>query len=282
MLIKQIGATRTKLYIPLLTSGQGPSRFDFGGVIEQTQAAVYTSLGYASFYRRKVNNLSRLADYNAWELETLTSASGTARGSVIFNNRTQNLNILGTSGVIESAAIRLNRSPFNEGLSGFSTENENENFDVKLRCEFGCASGNISLYKAGLWVTLEFLTMADVHYRTSLGQLGVAVSAPDISERTLVDLAAFSNPTLTFRALGNVSNPGDAADLYLMSAAAADSGTAGLTTLSAALSFTSTTKTMQETGPVAVPTGTRVLPQIQIGTGQMTLTDTFIVVNTQK
>lgn len=282
LLINQVNATKTKLYFPLLSSSQSPSNSDLGGYVLQTAATAYFSPSEASIYRRDTSRLLSLIDYNAWELETITSASNNAYGTIILNNRTTASNITGTAGFINSLAPTSIQSPFDEGGSGFSTANNGQDFDVQVRCEFNCTTGNISIYKAGLWVTLESLAMADVYYRTSLGQGGINSTTNIASQRSLVDLSAFSNPTVSFQAVANVVGGTDLGDVTLMSVGANDSGFAGITALSSTLNFGSTTKTLQSTAPFAVANGTRILPQVNPVSGQTNLVDTGIVINTQK
>ncbi len=281
MLVKQLGATKTKIYIPLLSSSLPATSQDLGGFVEQTQSQAYSELPSASIYRRKVNNFSSLVDFNPWELETLSSASAGSYGTLILNNRTRSTPIIGTGGYINSVGISMHNSPFNDEISGFGAANENEDFEIGLRCEFACTTGRVSLYKAGLWVTLDSLSLVDIYYRIGLGQTGITLTTDNLTQRTLVDLTLFSNSTITFQTVGKVGAISDNADVYLMELTG-DSGLAGLTAISAGLNFSLPVKSLEQNSPIVIPTGRRVVPQIQINAGQMHIIDSGIIINSHR
>ena len=68
MLVNQTGATKTKLYIPLLSSNFAASSADVGAPIAVTSSASFLTIGSASIYVRDPTVYSSLNNFNAWEL----------------------------------------------------------------------------------------------------------------------------------------------------------------------------------------------------------------------
>jgi hypothetical protein len=168
-------------------------------------------------------------------------------------------------------------------VTNFATSNDGERFEVSLACVNECAAGaQARLYKAGLWIKLESLDKADIHYRTSHGMNVIMAYDLDF-QRTKIDLSAFSNPTFDFQATAFVSSSGST-QVQLVTAATADFGPSALTAITGSqLDFIDTNKTLLKTAaPITLTTGDRFLPQITPGTGTMTLIDTGIIVHTQR
>jgi hypothetical protein len=142
--------------------------------------------------------MSKIAPYNAWELEALVSATNGANGAINFYNNTAATEIPGTETLFSNATVTLTRAPFNEGLTNiFDAAAEGHDYQAKLRCLTNCTTGSVGVYKAGLWLTLIDLTKAEIPYRIShLSSL--AGPAYIENARTRVDLTAYSNAAVLY------------------------------------------------------------------------------------
>ena len=282
ILITQTGATKTKLYIPLLSYSYGPSAADAGDPIEVTNGMSYTSLLAAGIYKKDTSSLVRLADGNPWELETVVASSGGAIGLVSLYNVTRGAPVTPTETVVAGSSVSLVRSPFNEGISNYARTNEGDEYQVTIRCDRYCGSGRqIALYKAGLWVKLDALDKVEVHLRTSLGA-NISFTNDIDHERTLLQLSAYSNPVVYFQATAE-ANGGSQVHVRLMSAAASDFGPSVLTPVAGStVTFDSETKTQLRSPALTLTNGDRYLLQAEPVTGGLKLIDSSLVIRAQR
>jgi fibronectin type 3 domain-containing protein len=279
LIVNQVGATKTKLYFPLLSSSNSPSSADLTAFVERTFATSYSELASASIYKRDTSFLKDLYEYEAWDLETLVAATGGAKGAVALYNRTKSLVVDDTETLFTSASIELSNSPFDEGVSGFGSVDELNEYQVSLRCYADCGAGSASLYKAGLWVSLSNLSKVEVIYRNNLAATGIYSTTNFDLERTLMDLSVFSNPAVYFQAVASAPSGGDLT-LTLMSAGTSDSSLAALTSIGgSALSYYSTSKGYQRTaGAVTITSGDRFVTEATPTVDAASIVDTAIVI----
>ncbi len=282
ILVKQVNATKTKIYFPLLTSSAGVFTGDGGAQIESSANATYLPPNGGALFRREANKLTTLAEQNAWELETIVATTGAAVGAVALRNSTTNTTVDDTESLFSNSTPTLIQSPFGEGVQNFAATNEGQNYQIGIRCDSDCDTGSALLYKAGLWVTISKLNKAQVIYRTSLGQLVNAPVTLD-GQRTLVESSLFSNPTFFFQATGHVGVDLDTATVDLLSFAGTDSGTAGGSLIAgSSLNFISSAKTLSRSGVLAPTNGDRILPQVTPGTSQFRIVDSALVIETAR
>jgi fibronectin type 3 domain-containing protein len=287
IMVHQINASRTKLYIPLMASAAGIYTGDIGAYIETTSNQTYQELASASIFRRNTAALATIPDQNAWQLETVVGVAGTARGSLGLYNTTRNSIVNGTESTFESAGPTLNLSPFSEGELDFGSANEGDLYQIVLRCDTitdgDCDTGSARLYKAGLWVTLTSVSKAETVYRTSLALTATSETLPT-SERTMIDLSKFSNPMSYFQATGNATVMMDSGTIDLVSLGTTDSGSSSPTAIpGTSLIFSSTAKSYQRTpASITLNSGDRHIPRITPGTDPFRFYDASIVVQSQR
>ena len=282
MLVQQTAATRTRIYIPLLASAASPSRFDAGAGIDTTAQPTYLEIPTATLFTRDSTAFSALNEFNAWELEVLVSGDSGAAGSVGLYNVTQGSVVLDTESVFSGGTVQMINSPIDEGVNGFGAANEGDQYEVALKCDSGCSGGLASIYKAGLWVTLNHLSLAEIPYRSALSALIVSSAANLVSERTWLDLSRFSNPVEYFQATGKVS-VGGAAAVTLGSAGSSDSSSSGFVSMPASqINFVSSTKSWGRTGVLGLTSGDRWITQLAPSSGGFDLLDASIVVRTAR
>ncbi len=283
VLITQVAASRTRIYIPLLASASPPSSADAGAPVSTTNASNYYELPEASIYVRKTAWLSALEDYNAWELETVVASSGGAVGMVGLYNVNRNMMIPETEAIFGGASLAFSSSPFDDGLSGFGASNEDDELEVAIKCVSGCASGNVFLHKAGLWVSLRNLDKAEIYFRNGLGHPGGSGSFPIDNARALIDLSKFSNPAVYFQGVANLIG-GSSFSVDLASVGAADVGTGGLALIGgSSLNYSSASKTWaRSAGALTISSGDRFLPYVNAGASAAQVIDNTVVIRIQR
>lgn len=277
MLVNQINATKTKIYVPLLSSSSGNYSGDANAYVESASSEYYSELQAASIYLRDTSKLATLPNQNAWELETLVGVTGTATGSTGLYNTTTSDIVEGTESTFTAAGPTLVRSPFSEGTNGFSTANEGHQYQIAVRCLTNCMSGGAVLYKAGLWVRLSSMDKVQILYRTSFG---ANLSSPAVleSQRTLIDLSLFSNPTVKSQSVGSLMMSGTATTLELMDLLTTDSGTTGTAVVGSDNSISEQTKSIHRSPAVSITSGRRFAPHIAPGNATYRHVDSAIVV----
>jgi fibronectin type 3 domain-containing protein len=280
VLVTQTAASRTAIYIPLLTSSAGAYTGDETGPISITTATSYQSLSEATIYKRQASKYAQLISQNPWLLETLVSATGSAVGAVALYNTAQAAHVDDTESIFEGSAVQLSLAPFQEGVTGFSSSNENESYQVAIRCLANCDDGQVQLYKAGLWVRLENLDKAQVIFRTSLGASPSGPTDYD-HQRTLINLSLYSNPVAYFQATATLMNGMNPGSIFLNTHGANEFGTAGLTPIAnSALSIDSSSKSLVRSPALTLNSGDRFIPSADPTTSSMSMTDSAIVIET--
>lgn len=281
VLVNQTNATKTMIYIPLLSTSVPASNADASAPVYTTSSTSYGGSYYSTYFKKNSTAYTTLNPYNAWTLETVVEATGGATGSVLLYDVTQGNPVADTDLQFSSSTPILNDSQFDEGVTDFATINNGDLYEVRLACVTGCSSGAVNIYKAGLWVNLIQLTTAEVFYRTSLGPPSVYPINIDV-ERTLLSLSLFSNPTTYFQAVGALQS-GGGAHVELMDDGLNESGTAGITAVSgSSLIFGTASKSWQRSGSITITSGDRFLTGLPDVASSVELTDSSIIIDTHR
>jgi hypothetical protein len=152
ILVKQMGATKTRLYFPLIDSGQDNVN---GTTYSQTNPNFYSQ------WKKESASLLDLVSGTPWTLEANLSDSNGSRVATagLFNVRT-GLLVTGASVSTSSTTSAIVKASFADNATNFS---DLDNYELRLK-----SSSNTSaayLYKAGLWVSLTNLNHAQIHHR---------------------------------------------------------------------------------------------------------------------
>lgn len=279
ILVNQVAASKTAIFIPLLSSSAGAYIGDVDGPVSTTNQMIYESLASASIFRREASKYAELISQNPWRLETLVSSTGNAVGAVSLYNITRSGHVDDTESMFTGSNIQLSISPFQEGVTGFSSANEMDLYQVALRCVAECDSGQARLYKAGLWVHLKNLDKARVVFRTSLG---ATPSSPTHYEhqRTRVDLSQFSNPVSYFQATATILAGMNSGTVWLSDVGSDDSGLTNPTLVpSSELTVNSNTKSLYRSPALAPTSGHRFVPSVDPGSAMLQITDSAIIID---
>ncbi len=279
LLVNQLNATKSKLYFPLLNSYASPNNTDLTNPIASTNQKSLAEIPTTNPFKKESQNLSLIKEVNGWELETLVASTGGAEGTIELYNATQGLTVGNTQGVISSTSITMIRSPFSEGTTGFSSSTNGNLYDVRFKCDQNCSSGQVSVYKAGLWVSLRSLYKVQVFYRMARTMMVSLMTASTSSERTLLDTSAFSHPQVYFQASG-YSPMGDSVNIGLVDIGTNDSDvTPAVSVPGSAITLSDSSKAFARVGtPLTVTSGHRFMPEVQINSGSFILLDAGLLV----
>lgn len=278
VLVAQTNATKTRLYIPLLAYDNSPTTDDLLGSINTTNSSSLDTTTYTSGYLRKSAALSQIVEYNAWELNALVATSSGAKGQINLQNTSMSQSIPGSLTEFNGSSIELAQVQIDEGVNYFTSTNDNNVFKIGLRCASGCASGAVSLYKAGLWVRLENLTKAEVLYRTSMGSSTLFSNTTFDQNRTLVDLSQFTSPTVRLQAEATTGSM-TSATVELLDDLTDDVGLNNLSSISGANVSFGTNEDAIYRSMIFTPTSShRYLTSVVPSGGSMNLKGSYLVI----
>lgn len=278
LLIEQVGATKTRLYYPLLTSDGLSMSGDSSVAVLQTTLSSFQSQANALSFRRQAQKLSKLIDYNAWELEALVSSSGGATGSIQLFNRTSDTPVPMTETNFSSSSIQRARIFIDEGASQFGTVNENDLYEVQVRCDLDCDLGDVKVHKAGVWVQLENLTKAVVILRNSPSSASYAAGQTLSEQRAFLDLSQYTNEQVFFQA--DVYEDGSSGGTVELQSHAQDSGTVGLAIVAgSSLSFNLDQRQVLRSGALTVNSTDRFVARVVPSSGVLQVYGTFMVIH---
>lgn len=224
VIVYQVNASRTAIYVPLLSSAQGSSIEDFDGFVAQSEDSSENVLLESLPYIRQVAELQELNPLNPWSLEVIVASEPGVTGEVAFYNIDQDEAVASTITEFDQSVPTVVRIPMSNNLDNFDADNEDEAFGISLRCQLGCHSGiNARVYKAGLWIRLQNLRKTQVTWRTSLAYAVQAVSSAFDQQRTFLNLNDYNNTQVFWQVSMNSDQ-----EVKLANASTADSGTGAL------------------------------------------------------
>lgn len=221
ILVQQTGAIKTKVYIPL----SSVSSDSMGGAID-------TGTSVAASYVR-ATTLSNLPGFPVWKkdsgaynLSTDTSASnwtfdvtllgdstaGTTYASLF--NREANSNVSASQVSYPLAANEVKRvtAAIPNNAAGFADSSDNTGAGYEVRAKSSVTGVDAIILKAGIWVTIDDVSKAQVVYRVGKKIAYTTGTNPgyanDQTSRTQMSLANFSNPKVYFEVSGKIGAAG--------------------------------------------------------------------------
>ncbi len=198
IVVRQIGATRTRLYYPLINGAQdyfAVSATDGGTVGNVPPEQKYPQ--YHAAFRKNAAAYGELAPGTPWTFDAVinTPSSSCPANAKLFNLQT-GVAAGGSVSTTSATPVLLTSASFADNAANFT---EGDDFGVKigaLTCGYG------AIYKAGLWLRLVPLRRGEVCYRVS-AEYGLLPPTPPLGyydfHRHAVELTAFSNPVASFQ-----------------------------------------------------------------------------------
>jgi hypothetical protein len=281
ILVKQVGATQTRIYVPLTSNWTDSSSNsdDPTATNAYSNYATYGSGNTDVFSVWKKNNsaFSQIAADQPWTLEVVlgTSVAGSSRAYVSLFSHSSGAQVPASELSTTVSTPTLLSASFSEGAAGFV---DGEDFLVKIRND----GGNTSLYRAGLWLKLANLAHAEVYYRYHrLRWHDVSVPATAHSEsRILLDRTLFMSPTF-YHEVTSLSNSALATcTITLQDGAASDSGTVGTAVTGSAITISGLAPARKRSSPLLINSGNRFFSSVApvSGSGSCTPNNGFVVV----
>lgn len=230
ILVKQTGATKTRLYIPMLSGNPVSVPSTVATPVDSTTNVTYTQVTPNAYplWKKDVSVFKDLPS-SAFELEAVlasNNAAGTA--TVGLHNVSSGNLVTGSEVSVTGTTVSVASVAFDSSATEF---NDLTNFTLKIKSNN--ASYTASIYKAGLWVTITNLTRGEVCYRASL-QSNSSTTVNFDSSRWLLDGSLFSHPTFFFGTNAFLETA-ISGTMDLQDHATNDSGTAGTATTGSGL-----------------------------------------------
>lgn len=245
IIVEQVAATDTKIYIPLAgIDNTSDSTSDTGGqVVSTTATAVTQNAPYMTWWQRNDAAYDAIATGNAWTFEAIAStsnAAGTTTISLFNRTTTQQVAAVTSSG---NTAVNMASVSFASNATNFVTGNQ---YDVRYRSS--STSYTARLFKAGLWVKLKYLKKAEILQRLTMRRSTTTATTNYFDNRYLWEAAAWSNPTVYFQTVGYTTTSA----IALYSVSNTDSGSASMTLVSGGSITPDAAQSIKRTGALTL------------------------------
>jgi adhesin/invasin len=273
IIVEQVAATDTKIYIPLVnsdnTSENATDNGTNGQILGTTSTAFTTSASQMTYWQRTDSAYDAIATGSAWTFEALTAtsnAAGVATVSLYNRTTTQPVASVTSSG---NTNPNLVSTSFAGNASNFVTGNQ---YDVRYRSNN--AAYTTRLFKAGLWIKLKYLKKAEILQRLSMRRSTTTATTNYFDNRYLWDAGAWSNPTVFFQTVGSVTTSA----IALFSVSNTDSGSASMTLVSGGSITPDATQSIKRTAALTLVDNDRYFVRHTRTGGTAVMVGAFLVI----
>jgi hypothetical protein len=197
IIVVQTGATKTRVYIPLI-AGFASTSAGAATAVDSTTSGTYVqpnAMNYPTWTRRD-SNFDEIASGTPWTLEALVSIATGGTAQVGLHDSSGNLIAEtaahgGTTPTIRTVSFASNATNFVNGGT------------YSIRIKNTGAAGTTNLMRAGLWVTLSELYKSEIPILVARGASSAgSTGAFQTSNRYLYNSATFTNPRTTYESSG--------------------------------------------------------------------------------
>ncbi len=262
IIVDQVNATKTKVYMPLIAANTtlvGSTDTLYVDSSSSTTFSQPTPVDY-SIWKKNDSALS-LASGTPFTLDVVlaTGATGGTASAALFDHTT-GLAVTGSTVTSTSSTLSEQLVSFADTATNFNDQDEFE-----LRIKSSSILQQAVVAKAGLWIALSNLGMGEVYYRNARSYSGTA--SPTINgQRALINTSQFSNPTVyTETVSSSTSASGTIASLF--DVLTSDSATSGSSVIGGTLTA-ATTKTRQRSSSLAITSGDRFIENLATSSSQ--------------
>jgi hypothetical protein len=264
--VRQVGATQTKIYIPLMQGALGAA-FNADNSTAQDDVSPITSysqpnFGWYSLWQKNNAAFSQIASGYPWTFEAvLSTPTGTGYASIF--DATTGLQVTDSEVQSSSTTPVLVSASFADAATNFKDQ---DRMQVEIKESGG---GLVSIYKAGLWLKLTKLTHSEIYFRYGQGfnmLAGDGAQFPDY-QRTIVDTSLFTAFTIYNQLLGKVASAGTSCTETLFDGGLNEAGSAGSPVSGSTLTLSSTTVTLQRSPALTITSGDRYIMQTSANPG---------------
>jgi hypothetical protein len=283
-LIQQVAATRTRIYVPLLSlySDDSSNLDTTAPVLNNSSGTTYGVYNehLVPLWQRNDSRFSQIASGQPFTFEAVIGtrlASSTAFISLF--NHTTGQQVVESELSTSSNAPTLVSADFSGSASHFTDLND---FGISLK-NVGGNGADAWVYRAGLWIRLNNLAHAEVYYRANKSQwLSMSGSYLMDFSAVLLNKSLFSAPVTLFHEMtGFIDASSTACSLLMVDRGVGDSGTTGSAVAGSLLSFTSTTRGRSRSAALSLPSGHQFISEAQpsLGPGNCLLVQPLLVVD---
>ncbi len=281
ILIRQDDATKTKIYYPLISSESNASSNDYTNPVFSTNSLIPVKDSSFTTYLRETESLTELSDFNSWELEAVVASSGFAEGELLLYNENESISISGSQIVIDDNEMRVGRAFIQEGTTGLSTSNENQKYGLRLLCTRECDTGDVRVYKAGIWIKLQNLSELRLYHKLNKKISNLSQNTFIGKDRYNLGSANYSSPTYKYRVIAS-DGPLDSGSFEL-SGVSSPSGDAGAQSVPGSLIMVDFDQNQIYTSTEFTPVpGLDYITNFGIQSGSVDLESSFIMIDVKR
>ena len=263
IVVTQVGATRTKVYLPLFQDVNG----GFGGDASPSETegsnnyAATTTIGAHAIWPYRAARWSMLSNLT---LEVVMN-NGAGAGAALYDRT--GLAAIASSEVTSSTGVPT----LSTGSFSPSTLVDGHDYEVRMKA----VGGTTNDFKGGLWLTLNPLTRAEAYWRVSRATI-TGATAVFAGMRMLLNLSAYTSPIVYSEVSGEYSAAG-VHSYQLVDASTVDTGTSGSAVSGSSYTLTGT-PAVQRSSALTLTSGSRMISQLTWTSGTPRLRAGFLVV----
>ncbi len=274
IVVKQTGATKTRVYIPMLSGDYtAASALDTSAasVDNRVNTTTYgqTTAAKFPFFTYNTADWGVLATA-AFNFEAVTQTSGGTSG--------RRLGLYTTTGTAATMSSNFGSSTTTMARITATTNKTNltNGTSYELRARSPSTATTHYIYRAGMWVNISNIQKGISYYRVARRNSLTTTTTIDHA-RAQIDNSRFTNGTVYFESIGADSVAGTS-NIDLQTLGVNDTGTAGASNIaSSSIDFTSTTKTRTRTGSLSVTNGDRFIPKATVSSGTQDTTQSCVL-----
>lgn len=274
LIVEQVKATDTKVYIPLMAFDEASDNANDNGnsgvILRTTSTSIATSATYMSLWQRVDSNYDAIPPGTPWTFEVLNSISNAAgSGTVRLYNRTTGLQVAQVVATGTTVPV-LGSTSFASNATNFAN-----NAVYEVRYNSSSTSYSNRIFKAGIWVKLKYLKKAETLWRLSMRRTTTTVgNYDDVEGRTLYEAAAWTNPLVYFQTVGQ--GTGCTQSLYNVSNT--DTGTASLTAVASSAVTHASTQGVLRSAALTLIDNDRYITRQATASGTCLMVSNFLVI----
>lgn len=274
MIVKQVGAGKTRLNIPLISKNEGSgvqTDSGSGGVTELIATATYNFGFGMTLITPTFADWATISSGTPWTFESVHSTNDAAETATVgLYNETAGAIVTGS----EIAVTGDTNVHWNQASFASNATNWTDGHTYRARGKISNTSFRCVMNKASLWVNLNSLTKAKIFHMVHKMLLAVT---PVGTNKILYTAGNYSNPVVKFEGTGSVTASTLSVDLTDIGTS--DSATTGSNVASSTLTF-NTVASRQRSGALTLTDGNRFIGSIvNNGAGSVRMCGMYVLVD---
>jgi hypothetical protein len=264
IIVRQIGATKTKVFIPLYAFDPGgATAIDTTGNLTTSTDYEQTNSRYFTIWKYIAANQPDLATGTPYTFEVVMSqvSGGDGYASLFKDDGTQ----------ITASEVTANTDTPTLVSRSFASAEIADNDEIQFKVK--SSGGSARIHKAGLWIALESINKVEVYYRIGRSSYTPFTEVWTLS-RGFLSYTDMSNPVHFFEACGAMTST---STLALLDASSNSSGTFGTVVSGSSLNLSS--RGRFRSGPLGLTNENYYLTKFNYssGAGSTNISSVFLV-----